>query len=42
MDDAWDTFDCSAFGYDHHHPDDIHASMLSASHPWSPTGRRSN
>jgi hypothetical protein len=25
MDDAWDTFDRSAFGYDRHHPDDIHA-----------------
>jgi hypothetical protein len=25
MDDAWDTFDLSTFGYDHHHPDDIRA-----------------
>jgi hypothetical protein len=25
MDDDWDTFDRSAFGYDRHHPDDIRA-----------------
>jgi hypothetical protein len=45
MDDInlnWDTFDRIAFGYDRPVLTTSVPNMLGASHPWSPTGRRSN